>query len=285
VLVSVLFSELIGVLLSAVFGILSTALLDGLRIGLIGSMISAAFGGWVIWSKSEIKMAEVLTWSWKNLRENLVATLPIRLFFGLLIGLFFCVFFGALIGLASGLKAGLFGMLVGVLASRPFFELSSKQLIKRVHLAPNEGTWRSVKNGLLIGIGFGLVIGPLIGLVVGLLFLLIGGSRVGLVGGLLFGVLSGLFFELIFGLVIGLLFGLSAFFQHFVLRFWLWRTNALPWNLVVFLDDMAKRLLLYKAGGSYLFVHRLLLEYLGSLEMPLFVEKKTTDVPASVEGE
>lgn len=56
------------------------------------------------------------------------------------------------------------------------------------------------------------------------------------------------------------------------LRFWLWRSRTLPWNLVAFLDEAAMRLLLYKAGGSYLFVHRLLLEYLALLKSPLLSE-------------
>lgn len=54
--------------------------------------------------------------------------------------------------------------------------------------------------------------------------------------------------------------------QHFALRFSLWRAGSLPWNVVAFLDEAAERLLLYKVGGGYLFVHRLLLGYFASLE-------------------
>src|SRR5205807_8096164 len=93
---------------------------------------------------------------------------------------------------------------------------------------------------------------------------------VGLVFGMVFGPLGGLHNGLVFGplggLVAGLGFGLGPFFQHFALRFWLWRTGSLPWNLVAFLDEAAQRLLLRKVGGGYIFVHRLLLEHFASLD-------------------
>jgi len=40
----------------------------------------------------------------------------------------------------------------------------------------------------------------------------------------------------------------------------------MPWNYPRFLDYAAKRILLRKVGGGYMFVHRLLLEYFASLE-------------------
>ena len=67
---------------------------------------------------------------------------------------------------------------------------------------------------------------------------------------------------------------------HIVLRFWLWRTNSLPWNVVPFLDEAAERLLLRKVDSSYTFVHRLLLDYFATLDESEFLkhldEKRTT---------
>jgi hypothetical protein len=60
--------------------------------------------------------------------------------------------------------------------------------------------------------------------------------------------------------------GIAAFLQHFVLRFFLWRLNLLPWRLVAFLDEATERLLLRKVGGSYIFVHRLLRDVLAAKE-------------------
>ncbi len=85
-----------------------------------------------------------------------------------------------------------------------------------------------------------------------------------------------LLYQLSIGLLIGLYFGLLVFgglftgllgtLRHFTLRFWLWRTGSLPWNLIAFLDEATERLLLRKVGGGYIFVHRLLLEYFASLD-------------------
>ncbi len=47
----------------------------------------------------------------------------------------------------------------------------------------------------------------------------------------------------------------------------------MPWNYTRFLDDTARRILLRKVGGGYIFVHRLLLEYFASLDSTaLFTE-------------
>lgn len=59
---------------------------------------------------------------------------------------------------------------------------------------------------------------------------------------------------------------MPAFLQFLTLRLWLRRTNSLPWNLPAFLEEAEQRLILRKAGGNYLFVHRLLLDYLASLD-------------------
>jgi hypothetical protein len=84
----------------------------------------------------------------------------------------------------------------------------------------------------------------------------------------------GLPFGLVAGLPFGLVFGLGATVQHYILRFWLWRADSLPWNLVAFLDEAAERLLLRKAGGSYIFIHRLLLDYLASLGVSISKREK-----------
>jgi hypothetical protein len=55
--------------------------------------------------------------------------------------------------------------------------------------------------------------------------------------------------------------------RHFLLRALLARTNLFPWRSIRFLDDAARRILLYKDGGGYRFIHRLLLDYFASLEV------------------
>ena len=116
----------------------------------------------------------------------------------------------------------------------------------RLRSSPNQGIWHSARTGLVYG--------------------LVGGPLVGLFEGLTYGLLASLAGGLVYGLLAGLSFGLGAFFQHFTLRFWLWRTHSLPRNVVAFLDEAAERLLLRKVGGGYIFIHRLLLEYFASLD-------------------
>jgi len=59
------------------------------------------------------------------------------------------------------------------------------------------------------------------------------------------------------------------FINHFTVRFLLSRTNALPWNLIAFLNEAVERRLLFKKGGSYIFAHHLLLDYFAGKRMRL----------------
>jgi hypothetical protein len=76
----------------------------------------------------------------------------------------------------------------------------------------------------------------------------------------------GLYFGLWFGLVGGFVNGGLAFFQHFTLRFFLYRTNCMPWKIFPFLEYGTERLFLYRVGGGYIFVHRLLMEHFAQME-------------------
>ncbi|MGB8648635.1 MAG: hypothetical protein WCF84_25585 [Anaerolineae bacterium] len=66
-------------------------------------------------------------------------------------------------------------------------------------------------------------------------------------------------------LFLGVASGGRASIRHFLLRFILAWHNYLPWKLVPFLDFAAERIYLRKVGGGYIFIHRLLQEYFGSL--------------------
>jgi DNA polymerase III delta prime subunit len=63
-----------------------------------------------------------------------------------------------------------------------------------------------------------------------------------------------------------LLYVLRNFLLHIHARFLLSRFNLLPWKVELFLDEAVERLLLHKAGNSYIFIHKLLLEYLATQE-------------------
>ncbi len=64
----------------------------------------------------------------------------------------------------------------------------------------------------------------------------------------------------------GLAYSGLDFVRHFVLRLILRLTRQTPGRLVRFLDHAAERGLLQRPGGSYMFVHPLLLEFLAQEE-------------------
>jgi hypothetical protein len=239
--------------LSLLFG-----LVGGLLFGLAGGLLFGPIFGLSVGLQKKIQPAEMVTWSWKPERSELVAMLVATLLSMLAGWLLFIVLLGwepyVLLGsLAFALFSGL---------------LSGKQLVERAALSPNEGIWRSGKNAL-VAMLFTMLFCVLL---VGLIILLFTNQHVllsvGLVRGLLFVLVRGLLIWLFIGLPIGLFTGLNAFIQHFALRFWLWRLNDFPWKVVPLLDEAADRLLLYKVGGNYVFVHRLLLEYFATLDEP-----------------
>jgi hypothetical protein len=131
---------------------------------------------------------------------------------------------------------------------------SGSQLLQREHLYPNEGIRRSGINGLVLGL-----------IVTGGLALPLGLASWLSIQRLTSITVIALPLALIIGLALGLFFGLSAFLRHFVLRFWLWLMDLLPWNIVAFLDEMVERIFLRRIGGSYIFIHRFLLDYFASL--------------------
>ncbi len=216
----------------------------------------------VVGLDARIRPVEELTWSWKNARFALVVGLVSMLVSVLVFGLVDVLVEGLtgelgviLIGLAVGLVAGLVAM------------LSRRQIPQRLSLDPNEGIWRSGRSGMTVGLLGCLLFGLFFGLFFALFIALVSGFRFyRLLFALSIGLLSGWFLGLVIGLLVALFFGLGAFTKHFFLRFFLSLRGNLPWNLVPFLDEAAERLLLRKVGGSYIFVHRMLLDYFADLE-------------------
>src|SRR5438132_5890595 len=71
----------------------------------------------------------------------------------------------------------------------------------------------------------------------------------------------GLIPVLVSGLYGWLDFGGAAYLQHYLLRWILWRSRALPWHYVRFLEEATERILLQRVGGGYRFIHPLFLEH------------------------
>ena len=249
-----------GLVSGSIFGLIA-----GLSGGMVDSLVGGLFRTLTDQLDTSIHPAETLTWSWKKALAGVVLGLAIGLVLWLVVELvaksITKIITEAVIVQAFALIFGVTGVVILGLVFGP----SGRQLPKRLSLAPNEGIWRSGKNGLTGA----LVGGPLAGLGIGLVG--------GLAKGPIFGVLAALFFGLMGGLGIGLMVGLEAFEKHFLLRFFLSRQGDLPWDLVPFLNEAVERLLLRKAGGSYLFVHRLLLEYFAILDKQTSLESTSSE--------
>jgi phospholipase C len=175
---------------------------------------------------------------------------------GVVVGLFSGVFFGSMGGTRSGLLGGLmfgvsFGSIFGFLYG--LFTLFTTEAVDERRKA-NQGTLNSVRNVLAVLFVAGLSLGLAFGLVLE--------YAVELDDGLIGGVLVGAFFGLVGGLIGG---GLYAI-RNVVLRLVFWMSGSLPLGYVAFLDYAASKLFLRKVGGGYIFVHRMLLEYLADSE-------------------
>jgi len=176
--------------------------------------------------------------------------------FGLLFGLVLGAGFGVVVGLVFGLGLGLsFGAILGLFFALIFgLEGGLTGGAVEATAIPNQGIRRPVRSAILSG----LVVGGIFGLGNELLYRLIYGLAVELVTSLLTG--------LEFGLIGVLAYGGYACLSHLALRFVLWHSGALPWQIARFLDYCTDCIFLRRVGGGYIFVHRLLMEYFAGLE-------------------
>jgi hypothetical protein len=153
---------------------------------------------------------------------------------------------GAMGGLA--LRAGLLmPLLLGLAAGLgySFIQLITADSPKS-RVVANQGTYNSMKTAFLATVVFAPV-GGLFGWVLN-----------GLPGALTLGPSIGLSA----GLMTGGLFSL----KHFTLRILLWIVGGAPLRYVSFLNEATARLLLYRVGGGYIFIHRMLQEYFIALQ-------------------
>jgi hypothetical protein len=231
-------SLIVGSVYGVIYALLIWVAFGQLIYGLIGGVAA-----WLIYvlvarlsspRTREIKPAEALTWSWRNMGGGLIRGLP----YGLVIGLIFTL-------VTKMIYDGLVIGGTGVIVIAVITGLSGATLREQAYIKPNQGTWRSLRHAVLLTLGIGVIVGLVIDLIAGPYL--------------------GLLFGLFFGLLVGLQYGGIAFIQHAMLRFLLWRSKSMPLNYPRFLDYAAERILLRRVGGNYIFVHYLLLEYFASL--------------------
>ena len=255
VLLTGLVGGLVGTLGDALVGGF-TAIAGGLLFGGLFGGLAGALLGRPSLRPRQIVVVERLRWSWQKAWRSALSGLVAGLAFGLgavlIIGrpilanydlgirtlawLIFGLMFGLLFALLLGLPGGLDS---GTIAATAI---------------PNEGIRRSARSALLGALVFGLVFGLVLGVLVGL----VPNSNLALWYGLVFGVSC--------GQLGGLAYGGYALLSHLTLRLVLWWNGVMPLRYVRFLDYAAERIFLRKAGGGYIFVHRLLMEHFASLD-------------------
>ena len=220
----------VGLVVGLIFGLFS-GLVVGLVVGLIFGLLTGLLVGLLVGlvSNDTISMIDRLRWFWKEARRVLLVGLIV----GLLVGLF--------LGLRDGLFLGLFIWLSGGL----LFGLSGEQVEETTY--PGQRLRQTLFSSLSTVILRGLL----------------GGLLVGLLGGLR----NGLLFGLMTGLMTGVVFGLGALIQHFALRYLLIRDGYLPRRLIPFLDYAVDLIFLRRVGGSYIFIHRLIMEHFAEMDV------------------
>ncbi len=243
----------------------------GLTIGIASGV---AFG--LLPKPAQITPVETMRWSWSTaIREPLakgafagVAGVSI----GTMLGLATSVVWGGSLGLVYGFASGGAGSVAIASILMLIDGLRLGELETKVK--PNQGIARSAGNALRIMLGVGLGSGAVVGLIYALIFG-VADTTYAIHNGLWIGLAAGAAHGVGIGLFSGLIYGGFAYTQHWVLRTILWATGAIPWNYPQFLDFAADRIFLHKVGGGYIFMHRLLQEYFGTLTST--EEEETTD--------
>jgi len=128
-----------------------------------------------------------------------------------------------------------------------------EKVVNSEEVRPNQGIRRSRKYALIslaILMPAAALIGWVIDSVRNPFFLGCIGLTLGLIGGLVAGEGSGI-----------------VCIQHFTLRVILWYKGYIPWNYARFLNYASERIFLRKTGGSYIFIHRMLLEHFAQMQL------------------
>ncbi len=212
----------------------------------------------------KIQPMEVITWSWANIKRRIGLVLIACIVSGLLDGLLIAVFLpfspsqqvteSSVVTLASFFGIMIFASLnMSIGGSITYSAIEEQQRI-----TPNEGIKRTRRRSLQ----FGLIGGGMFGLIAILLLeltkLLLFQKHIVFLGG----VRNGVVFTLIAGIVLWTYNGGLTWYKHIVLRFLLWHRGAIPWHYERMLDEAVQRILLYRVGGGYHFIHDLFRDYL-----------------------
>jgi hypothetical protein len=244
-LVCLSFMSLIGGLSFGLAG-LSVSLIGGLSFGLAGLTVGL-FG--LILFDEKIFMVDKLKWSWNGARNGLLVGLGMGLSTASIVAIRAGLLAGLNAALSAGMPFSLAGGLIGGLAGRLSIEETTRPgrrlkqtLYSTVFGALTSGVLLYLLSGWIDRQNFGLEdwqTGPVPGWVFGAPI----------------GVLTGV-----------ALFGGIQLIKHYSMRLVLTHFDILPRHLIHFLDYAVSLIFLRRVGGSYIFIHRLLMEHFAQMD-------------------
>jgi len=205
----------------------------------------------------DIQPVETLTWSWRaGLREGAIGAIGA-------IGCAPLVIFALMLALGSNSKWAIGCLLFSIVPGLLLGAVAGLTTgVKDMKTVPNQGIRLSMRcaiyGGLVVGMTASTVLGMTASTVLGF-FSAWDTAWAGLFVGLVFG--------LAVALIAGTWLGGLDVILHYFLRLLLYVKGRTPLNLVRFLDYTAKDLnFLQKVGGSYIFIHGMLLEHFAAMQ-------------------
>ncbi|NEO46321.1 MAG: NACHT domain-containing protein [Moorea sp. SIO4A3] len=248
ILLKVLMSLITALSLGGYFGVI-WGLISGLAVFLTCKLKPE--------DEEEVKIIGTLSWQWQAVKDNFI---PVFKGESVWLVLLLCLSLLASKSLSTTLGIGLVLTVLSGLTNIFISGITGKDIEKKTR--PNLGIFKSAFYSALVGTAKGLFMG-FSGLLLALVANTTGMTTLSYVGCF--------FIWAICGFITGWLkYGGLTSFQHFTLRLLLWMDRLSPWNYAHFLDYATERILLYKVGGGYTFIHRLPMDYFASLEADNF---------------
>lgn len=220
---------------------------------------------------AQIRIVESMSWNWPRFRHRLLVGMgTATIFIGLIWWWYITVSdtgdksVGFLLSL---LRTG--GVVVSILIAGAGFLYAVFGALEPALVTsksrPNEGIRLSIKNGFM-AFGLSLMIGALVGVFAGVLLPFTSLQGEFTLDHLLITTLLGASIGWSAGVVFWLQRGGAAALKHYMVRTILACSGTLTFRFSRLLDHAADLILMKKLGGSYIFIHRMLLEHFSKLE-------------------
>jgi hypothetical protein len=256
---------IVGTAVGVIFSIgtdFEEAFSSGIVYGTFGAA-AAAINGPPSLAPRSIYVVEIMRWSWSQAWRAALSGVGFSLLLACtvapLLGAMYAFFLGSAEGFWIGAGLGIVFMPIFAIFFSFGGGFSGEILDTDNSGQTNQGIWRSIRHAIVSSLAGGLISGVTVGFIIGR------------------GVSVGVFFGSFLALVAGLSYGGYAVLAHLGLRLILYWNNLLPWNIARFLDFCVERVFLYKIGGGYIFIHRMVLEYFAGGQLVTLDEQLHTE--------